>query len=142
MIRSMLARLWRSRLTWTASIAVTAAVCVLFLATAGIGGTPGAIIALVLILGWAVLLGKMSENEARHVASLASAKGSAIPKRHLRTLLIPWWARLLLMVGVLAVLLAAIPRFGDGLTALLFVCALGAAWLVERAVIRLRRPRD
>ena len=137
----MLARVWRSRLTWRASIALTASACLIFLATAGISGTPRTIVALVFLLGWIGLLARMADNEARHIARLAQAKGSPAPEWRLRRLLFPWWARVVLTLGVLAVTLAGISRFEDGLAVLTFVLALGAAWLVEQAVIALRRPR-
>jgi hypothetical protein len=138
----MLARVWRSRLTWRTSITLTAVACLAFLATAGIEGTPGTIFALVFFLGWFVLLIKMADNEARHVVQLAQQKGSPAPRRQLRTLLVPWWARACGAFGVFAVTVVAIRRFDDGLAALTFVLALAAAWLIEKTVIALRSPRD
>jgi uncharacterized membrane protein len=44
-------------------------------------------------------------------------------------------------VGVLALTLAAISRFDDGLAALTFVLALLAGWLIEQTVIAVRSPR-
>ena len=138
----MLARVWRSRLTWRTSIALTAVACLAFLATAGIEGTPGTIFAVVFFMGWFVLMIKMAENEARHVVQLARQKGTPAPKRQLRTLLVPWWARACGAFAVLGVTVVAIRRFDDGLAALTFVLALAAAWIIEKTVIALRSPHD
>jgi hypothetical protein len=134
----MLARIWRSRLSWRTTFALTAIGSLTILAAAGIEGTPGTVFALVFLVGWFALLGKMSENEARHVVQLAQRKGTPTPKRQTRMLLFPWWARLCVLVGVLGVTLVAISKFDDGVAALTFVLALAAAWLVERTVIALR----
>ena len=134
----MLARIWRSRLTWRTTFALTAVGCLTILAAAGIQGTPGTVFALVFLVGWFVLLGKMSDNEARHAVQLAQRKGTSAPKRHTRMLLYPWWARVCVVVGVLILTLVAISKFDDGVAALTFVLALAAAWLVERTVIALR----
>ena len=131
----MLAQVWRSRFTWKASLGLTAAGCLTIVAAAGIEGTPGTVFALIFLAGWFVLFGKMADNEARHAVRVAQAKGSPAPRRHLRRLLVPWWVRACGVVGVLALTLAAISRFDDGLAALTFVLALLGAWLVEQAVI-------
>jgi hypothetical protein len=138
----MLARVWRSRLTWRTSIGLTAVACLAFLATAGLEGTAGTIFAVVFFMGWFVLMIKMADNEARHVVQLARQKGTPAPKRQLRTLLVPWWARACGAFAVLGVTVVAIRRFDDGLAALTFVLALAAAWLIQKTVIALRSPRD
>ena len=89
-----------------------------------------------------LLVSRMSDNEARHVLAVANANGRTVPARRLRRLLVPWWARVLLALGALGVALAAGAAFdSDGVIALVFALALGAAWLAERAVIALRARR-
>jgi hypothetical protein len=136
----MLARVWRSRFTWKASLGLTAAGCLTILTAAGIQGTPGTVFALVFLAGWFVLLGKIADNEARYVVQLARTKGSPPPARHVRRLLVPWWVRACGALGVLALTLVAISRFDDGLAALTFVLAVLAAWLIEKTVTAVRSP--
>jgi len=76
----MLARVWRSRFTWKASLGLTAAGCLTIFTAAGIQGTPGTVFALVFLVGWFVLLVKMSDNEARYVVQLRERKG--LRRRH------------------------------------------------------------
>jgi len=138
-MRSLLDWLWRSRLTWRATIPLTAALCLTIVATAGIGGTPGAVVLISAALVWGILLSRMFDNEARHVAALARAKGRTPPERRVRRLLFPWWARAVLLFGVLAVTVASAAVLeSDGLVVLTLVLALGTAWLVERSVIEVR----
>ena len=136
---SVLRQVWNARLTWRAAIPVTAVFCLAIVVTAGIGGTPGAVALITLVVGWLLLLSRMSDNEARHLVAVADANGRTVPARRVRRLLLPWWARAALGVGALGVTLAAIAAFeNDGLIALVFALAFGAAWLVERAVIAVR----
>ena len=136
---SVLAWLWRSRLTWRATIPLTAALCLTIVATAGIGGTPGTVVLIAAAGGWLLLLSRMFDNEARHVAAVARAQGRTPPETRVRRLLFPWWARAALASGVLAVTVAAASALeSDGLVALTLVLALGTAWLVERTVIAVR----
>src|SRR3954471_12309781 len=57
--QGMLARVWRSRFTWRASLGLTAAGCLTIFTAAGIQGTAGTVFALVFLVGWFVLFGKM-----------------------------------------------------------------------------------
>ena len=134
----MIARVWRSRFTWKASLGLTAAGCLTIFTAAGIQGTPGTVFALVFLVGWFVLLVKMADNEARYVVQLARTKGSPAPARHVRLLLVPWWVRAGGALAVLALTLVAISRFDDRLAALTFVLALVVSWLIGKTVIAVR----
>ena len=135
----MLRQVWNSRLTWRAAIQSTAVLCVAIFVTAGIGGTFGTVALLALVAAWLLLLSRMSDNEARHVLAVATANGRTVPARRVRRLLLPWWARAALGLGALGATLAAVATSeSDGLIALVFVLAFGAAWLAERAVIAIR----
>jgi hypothetical protein len=139
MMGSVLRQVWNSRLTWRAAIQLTAALCLAVLVTAGIDGTPGAVALITVVVAWLLLLSRISDNEARHVLAVARANGRTVPERRVRRLFVPLWARATLGLGVLAATLAAIAAFeNDGLIALVFALAFGAAWLAERAVIALR----
>ncbi len=137
----MLARVWTSRFTWRASLGLTVAGCLTIFTAAGIQGTAGTVFALVFLAAWFVLFGKMAENEARYAVRVARTSGSRPPKRHLRRLLVPWWARACAALAVLALTLAAISRFDDGAAALTFALAVVTSWLIGKAVIALRSPR-
>jgi len=118
---------------------LTGALCLTIVATAGIGGTPGALVLIAAAVVWGLLLSRMFDNEARHVAAVAVGQGRTPPERRVRRLLFPWWARAALASGVLAVTFASASALeNDGLVALTFVLALGTAWLVERSVIAVR----
>lgn len=144
----VLTRVWNSRLTWSAAIPVTAVLCLAIVATAGIGGTPGAVALISSVVGWLLLLSRMSDNEARHALAVASANGRTAPMRSVRRLFFPWWGRAVLGLGALGITLAAIAVFeSDGLIVLIFALAFVAGRLVERAVVAVRarhatsRPR-
>ena len=118
---------------------LTAALCLTIVATAGLGGTPGAVVLIAAAVVWGLLLSRMFDNEARHVAAVAVARGRTPPERRVRRLLFPWWGRAALVSGVLAVTVASASALeSDGLVALTFGIALGTAWLVERLVIAVR----
>ena len=139
----MLRRVWNARLTWRAAIQLTVVLCVAILVMAGIGGTLGTVALLVLVAAVLLLVSRMSDNEARHVLAVASANGRTVPARRVRRLLLPWWVRAALGLGALGVTLAAIAASeSDGLIALVFALAFGAAWLAERAVIAVRARRS
>ncbi|MBA3476711.1 MAG: hypothetical protein H0T10_08180 [Actinobacteria bacterium] len=135
----VLTRVWNSRLTWSAAIPVTAVLCLAIVATAGIGGTPGAVALISSVVGWLLLLSRMSDNEARHALAVASANGRTAPMRSVRRLFFPWWGRAVLGLGALGITLAAIAVFeSDGLIVLIFALAFVAGRLVERAVTAVR----
>lgn len=118
---------------------LTAALCLTIVATAGIGGTPGVVVLIAAAVVWGLLLSRMFDNEARHVAAVAVARGRTPPERRVRRLLFPWWGRAALVSGVLAVTVASASALeSDGLVALTFGIALGTAWLIERSVIAVR----
>ncbi len=141
-MRSVLPWLWSSRLTWRATVPLTAALCVTIVATAGIGGAPGATVLLGSVVVWLLLLSRMADNEARHVLAVARVSGRKVPEYRVRRLLFPWWGRATVGLGALAVTVAAFAALeSDGLGALVFVLAFVVALLVERAVIGLRTRR-
>ena len=134
-----LAWLWGSRLTWRATIPSTAVLCLTIVLAAGIPGMVGPVVLITAAAAWLVLLGRMSDNEARHVAALARAQGRPLSGSRVRRLLFPWWARAILMLGVLAVTVAAISASeSDGLVILVLVFGVAVSWLIEQAVIALR----
>jgi hypothetical protein len=141
-MRSTLAWLWGSRLTWRATIPVTAVLCMTIVVFAGIGGTTGGVVLIGAAVVWLLLLSRMSDNEARHIAAVARTEGRTPPESRVRRLLFPWWGRATLALGVLAVTVAAaLVLESDGLVVLAFALALAVSWLFERAVIALRSPR-
>ena len=141
-MRSTLAWLWGSRLTWRAAVPVTAALGLMVVVAAAIPGITGAVVMIAATVVWLVLIGRMSDNEARHVVAVARAQGREPSRSRVRRLLFPWWARAILVLGVLAVTIAAVSASeSDGPVLLAFVLALASSWLIEQAVIALRRPR-
>ncbi|MDQ3068064.1 MAG: hypothetical protein M3R12_13095 [Actinomycetota bacterium] len=135
----MLGWIWRSRLTVSAAVVVTTATCLAIFAGTGIGGMPGLVVSATTIVVWLFVVSRLLDNEARHVAAVAQARGRPIPVRRLRRLLFPWWARGALSLVVLAVTAASVWVLdGDGAVGLTFVLALAGAWAIERAVIALR----
>ena len=85
----MLAWLWSSRLTWRASVPVTAVLCLAIVVAAGIPGRAGPVLLVTAAVAWVVLLTRMSDNEARHVAEVARSQGREAPRSRVRRLLYP-----------------------------------------------------
>jgi len=141
-VRSVLPWLWSSRLTWRATVPLTAALCLIIVATAGIGGTPGTTVLIGSVVVWLLLLSRMADNEARHVLAVAHTQGRTPPARRVRRLLFPWWARATVALGVVAATVAAAWTLdSDWPVALTLALGLAIAWLLERGVISLRAPR-
>ncbi len=106
---------------------------------AAIGGAPGAVVTATTLAGWLFLIARLADNEARHAAAIATAKGRPLPRQRLRRLLFPLWARAVLFLAALAAtLVAAWQLESDGLVVLTYGAALGAAWLIERLVTGIR----
>ncbi len=135
----MIAWVWNSRLTWRASFVVTAALCMAVLGSTGIGGAATGAVTATTLTGWLFVISRLADNEARHAAVVAIAKGRPVPRQRLRRLLFPIWARATLFLAALgATLLAAWRLESNDLVALTYGASLGAAWLVERTVIAVR----